>query len=504
MITCANVANLLLARVSARQKEIALRMSVGGGPLRVLRQLIAESLVLALLGGLGGVVLAGWLLRVVMRVMANAIPRLAESSIDGPVLAFAIAASMLTALLFGLGPAIALCRTNVQEVLKDGVKSASASRRSVRAVRAVVALQLALTVVLLSGAGLMIKSMWRMNTHAPGFDPGQILTLRVDFSGAAYKDPAAKRAYVDRLIAQVGSLPGVQSVAITTGGDSMMLVLKEGQPIPENRAAHAAGLSATTPNFPSLVGMHLVKGEWMSEAEPRGILINESAARRNFADSDPIGQRIQFPWVADRGFAPIVGVVADMKYSKLDAEPGPEVFVNYAGAQMFGITILVRTEGDPLAAAPTIRKVVADLDRTQPVFEVKTMEQALAEYDRAAPVQPAVARNLRGGGIAAGRARHLRRGRLRGRRADARDRHPPRPRRPSPPRGPHGRPAGNDERHRRYRDRARRGRGSDAVHRDVAVWCGADRSTDVRRRHARPRRHRVRRLRGARAKGGVD
>jgi putative ABC transport system permease protein len=379
LITCANVANLLLARASARQKEIALRMSVGGGPLRVLRQLIAESLVLALLGGAGGVVLAGWLLEVVLRVMANAIPRLGESSIDGTVLLFATSVSVLTAVLFGLGPAIALCRTNVQEVLKDGVKSASASRRSVRAVRVVVALQLALTVVLLSGAGLMIKSMWRMNALAPGFHPGQILSLRVDFSGAAYKDPAAKRAYVDRLTATVGALPGVQSVAITTGGDSMMLVLKEGQPIPENRAAHAAGLSATTPNFPSLVGMRLVRGEWLSAAEPRGILINESAARRNFAGSDPIGQRIQFPWVADQGFAPIVGVVADMKFSKLDAEPGPEVFVNYAGAQLFGITALVHLDGDPLAAAPTIRQVVADLDRTQPVFDVKTMERALAE-----------------------------------------------------------------------------------------------------------------------------
>jgi len=233
--------------------------------------------------------------------------------------------------------------------------------------------------VLLSGAGLMLKSLWQMNRHPPGFNPEQILTMRVDFSGPQYRQQEPRRAYVDRVLAQVASLAGVQSAGITTSGDTSMIVLKEGEGRPANPAAHSAGLTSISADYPRLVGMTLVRGQWLSASEPKGVLINESLARQDFTGVDPIGKRIQLPWIRDRSFATIVGVVADMKYSKIDAEPAPEVFVNYAGAQLFGITIAIRTQGDPLATAPTIRTTVAHVDPTQSVFEVKTMEQLLAE-----------------------------------------------------------------------------------------------------------------------------
>ena len=172
LITCANVANLLLSRSAARRKEIALRMSVGSGPMRVVRQLLAESLGYALLGGIGGVLLASWLINAVIGVIGPAVPRLTETRMDLGVMAVALAVSIGTALVFGVGPAIALCFTNVQEVLKEGGRSVSASRRVLLAGRAMVALQVALTVVLLAGAGLMLKSVWRMTTlSAPGLLP---------------------------------------------------------------------------------------------------------------------------------------------------------------------------------------------------------------------------------------------------------------------------------------------------------------------------------------------
>jgi hypothetical protein len=192
LITCANVANLLLSRSSERRKEIALRMSVGSGPLRVVRQLLAESIGYALIGGIGGVLLARWLIDVVVGLNSTAVPRLTETTLDPGVMAVAAAISIGTALLFGVGPAIALCFTNVQETLKDGGRSMSASRRVLASGRTMVALQLALTIVLPAGAGLMFKSVWQMTSYPQGFEPGQVLTMRMDFRGPQYRDQQAR------------------------------------------------------------------------------------------------------------------------------------------------------------------------------------------------------------------------------------------------------------------------------------------------------------------------
>ena len=306
LITCANVANLLLSRAAARRKEIALRMSVGSGPMRVVRQLLAESLAYALLGGVGGVLLASWLISAVISFVGTAVPRLSETTLDLGVMTVALAMSVATALLFGVGPAIALCFTNVQEVLKEGGRSVSASRRVLLAGRAMVALQVALTVVLLAGAGLMLKSVWRMTTPPPGFAPDQLLTMRVDFRGPQYRDERARRDYAAALLARAQTLPGVLEAGLTTGRNSMMLVIKEGESIKDiDRDARGAPVSTISANFPRLLGMSLVSGRWFEELEPPGaVLINESLARQMFPGVDPLGARIQLPWLGARATAP--------------------------------------------------------------------------------------------------------------------------------------------------------------------------------------------------------
>ena len=376
MITCANVANLLLARSSARQREVVLRMSVGGGPLRIFRQLVVESLAFAAIGGAAGVAFAYALLAFVTRSMPDAAPRLAETSIDSRVLAFAVMTSILTALLFGLAPAIALCRTNVQEVLKAGGRSQSRSRAALSAGRLMISLQLALTLLLLSGAGLMLKSVWRMNTHPVGFEPERILTMRVDFRGPHYKQPDARQAYARAILQRLSTVPALEEVAITTGNDSMMRVIEEGKSPDPSRPG--ASISATSARFAPMLGMQLVAGRWLEEEEPAGaVLINESLARAEFSGRDPIGIRIRLPYIGPERYGPIVGVVADMKFSQVDADPGTQVFVHYGQTPMFGVTIAARTQGDPMALAAEVRKVVSSIDPTQAIFDVQTMAQAL-------------------------------------------------------------------------------------------------------------------------------
>ena len=379
LITCANVANLLLSRSAARRKEIALRMSVGSGPMRVIRQLLAESLGYALLGGIGGVLLAAWLINAVIGLIGAAMPRLTETTMDLGVMTVALAISIGTALLFGVGPALALCFTNVQEVLKEGGRSVSASRRVLLAGRVMVALQVGMTVVLFAGAGLMLKSVWQMTTYPPGFVPAQLLTMRVDFRGPQYRETRVRSEYAAALLARAKTLPGVRGAAITTSRDSMTLVVKEGESVKEiDRDARGAPVSSISANFPRLLGMSLVSGRWFEEVEPPGaVLINETLARRDF-DGDALGARIRLPGVGATGLGTIVGVVADFKYADIDSDTKPELFFHHADNRLFGVTMVMRIDGDPIAAAPAIRKALSTIDPTQSFFAIETMEQKLA------------------------------------------------------------------------------------------------------------------------------
>ncbi len=383
LIACANVANLLLSRAAERRKEIGLRMALGSGALRIVRQLFAESVAYALLGGIGGVLLSSWLVNTVIAVIGPGVPRLPETQLDSGVLAVATVISIGTALLFGTGPALALAVTNAQEVLKEGGRTVSASRRVMITGRVMVAVQVALTIVLLAGAGLMFKSMWRMTRYPAGFAPDQILTMRLDIRGPQYRDQKVRHAFAAALVSKAKTMPGVRDAALTTGRDSMMLVIKEGEgfPPPGEREKRGAPVSSISPGFGPLLGMSLVSGRWFNDLDsPGGVIINESLARRDFKDIDPIGRRIRTrPGLGRDGHAMIVGVARDLKYAAIDADASPELFFHYIDAPIFSVTLLMRVDGDPIAAAPAIRKALSAIDPTQSFYSVKTLEHALSD-----------------------------------------------------------------------------------------------------------------------------
>jgi len=377
LMASANIANLLLARASVRQKEIAIRGSLGAGRSRVLRQFLVESILLAGAGGLAGLLLARWALSVMVRLIPQSVPRLAEATMDARVLGFTLLISIATALLFGLGPAISVWRLGLHDVLKSASKTASATSGSLRARMLLVTAELALAVVLLTAAGLMmLKSFWRMYAHPDGFEPDKILAAKFELSGPQYfRFPERSRAYVEGLLNQVELLPGVETAAIwkLSGGS---ITWQGAPPLAPGQYPQQTRSAFVSPGYARVMGLRMVKGRWFQEDErKRVIVVNESLARRDFPDREVLGQRLQ------ESGAVVIGVVADLKYSKLDADPQPEFYSAFPASSRFDgeSTLVVRTTGDPMALSPAIQKITAGLDNTQPVFDIMTLERVLAE-----------------------------------------------------------------------------------------------------------------------------
>jgi putative ABC transport system permease protein len=381
VIACANVASLLLGRGSARQKEIAIRAAVGAGRGRLVRLLMIESLMLALAGGAAGLLLARWTLSLIVALGPHALPRLIESTIDLPVLLFTLAASIFTALAFGMGPAFAIGAVPLSGALNVGGPSTCPAPMNRRTGRLLVALEMALAVVLLTGAGLLIKSFWRLNAHPPEFRPEQVLTLKVQFSGPRYDDERQRRAYVTDLLRTIDWLPGVVASGISTHGDVRSVTVVDGAPpLPPEEVMQRSSVlvSSVSAGSARALGFRLVRGRWFSETEStRSVVVNETLARRDFADSDPIGRRIRVH-SDDAPAATIIGVVGDLLYTKLDERLEPEVYVAYDRDAPGRFTAVVRTSVDPRSVMPELRRSVFALDPTLPVFDIQTLEQALA------------------------------------------------------------------------------------------------------------------------------
>jgi putative ABC transport system permease protein len=381
LIACVNVASLLLGRATARQKELAIRAAVGASRARVSRQLLLESLMLALAGGVAGLLLARWSVSIIVALAPYAFPRLGESTIDGNVVAFTLAAAVVTAIVFGAGPAISLGRVNLADALKLGGKPSSTVYMTRRAGWLLVAAEVALAVVLLTGAGLLIKSFWRLNAHPPGFDPAQVLTLKVQFT-PKYDDESRRRAYVEELLRRLQSTAGVTAAGISTHGDIRSVAIVDGAPpLPPEEMMQRWSILQTTVSEGAAraLGVRVLRGRWLTDTEPSSnVVVNGSLARRDFPGQDPVGRRVRMD---DENAPPstIVGVVADMKFAQLDESPEPEVFVPYSRGTPGRFTAFVRTSGEPATVAPAIRASLADIDRTLPVFDIRTLDQALAD-----------------------------------------------------------------------------------------------------------------------------
>ncbi len=395
LIGCANVANLLLARGVDRQKEIALRLAIGATRLRIVRQLLVESLVLACAGGGAGLLLASWGVALLTSTTAAGLPRAAGIAIAWPVVAFALGLSVLTGVVFGLVPAIQATLLPLRESLNEEVRGGSGSGRHRRIRSALVVAEVGLALVLLVGAGLLLRSFSTLTEVAPGFVSGNLLVVNLPLSSLRYQENVARTSMVERLVSRVRALPGVRSAAITT----TLPMAGAGATIHFNRAAYPpngpddyvmAGFRATTPEYLSTLGVPLLKGRLLATADREGappvVVINESMARQYFPDRDPLGERLQLGTTPspDDPTMEIVGVVGDVKQS-FDAGSKAEMFVPYGqypdpvlAGMYLGTALIVRTAGDPADITPSVRSAIRAIDPGQPLVNVRTMEEAMA------------------------------------------------------------------------------------------------------------------------------
>ena len=375
IIACANVANLLLARTSNRRKEIAIRAALGAGQARMVRQFVTESLLLAFFGGTAGLALAGFFIQVLVRYGGQAVPRLAETTIDSRVLLFTMFVTVLTGILFGLAPARTLWRGNLDAILREDAKATSSSSRQQQFRFALVSLEVALSVVLLSGAGLLLRSFWSMNTFPAGFAPDRVLVMKLSLSGGRYaRNWAMQDAYIREVIEKLQQVKGVEAVGIECGTVN--------QPVEIDGTLRDAplvvALRAVSPGYFRALGVSITHGQWPGPGEDLdAILVNQSLAwKARGADQDIVGRRISGGSI--RGT--VAGVVADFKDRQLDSQPAPQAFISYRKSPTIGaVRVLIRTEGNPAPILPTIRSLVFEIDKDVPIQQFQTLESSLSD-----------------------------------------------------------------------------------------------------------------------------
>jgi putative ABC transport system permease protein len=374
LISCANIANLLVARAVERRKEVAIRAAMGAGRIRVLRQFLAESALLAAIGGAGGLALGQWGLTIIKRLGPQAIRGLPETTIDAHVLWFTLLVSLATGFLFGMGPVLSMWKTDVQEALKADTGTSSAGGSRIRLRGALVAMELALAIVLLAGAGLMFKSFWRMYERPPGFRPENILVFRITLSGPQYGSWPPKQAYTEELLRRLESMPGVEAAGIDSGalhGSVNVQGAQSAAPI-EGVPASIRGMS---PGYLRALGVPLISGELPPKGSLDGVVVNEAFARQ-MPGIDLQERYVKGSILSDR----ILGVVANFKAWQLDAEALPEVYMPYQRLPVNrSMRVFVRTSGPAAALASSVREVVSGVDRSQPIYEFQTLEQALSD-----------------------------------------------------------------------------------------------------------------------------
>ena len=380
LIACANIAGLLLARASSRRREVAIRAAIGAGRLRMIAQFLTEGLVLALAGGAAGLLVARCAIALLTGFGPKAVPRLEGVVIDGRVLAFTVLISIVSGVLFGLGPAISIAGANLHNEIKEGGKATSSALR-VRLRGMLVAGELAAALVLLIGAGLMVKSLWRMNAHPQGFHPESILVMKASLTGPAYRDQPRQIAYFEEALNRLERTPGV--VAAGTVFSPMRGVIQlEGAPFPPpNLVGAQRGIYySVSSGYFRVMGVRLLQGRWMTDNEPSEVMmVNETFVRRILGGASPLGKSIHLQFPQRPPTAAIVGVVTDVKYSRLDAEPDPEVYFPYRQSFFNAASdIVFRVSGDPWAIAPAVRKLIAGIDPSQMAFDMQTLESSLA------------------------------------------------------------------------------------------------------------------------------
>ena len=384
LIACANVANLLLARSTARTREVAVRAALGAGRGRMVRQLLTESVVLAALGGAVGLLLAYWGVQGVKALAPRGVPRVASISIDGWTMAFTLVVALVTGLLFGLVPALQAGRGNLQTVLREGSRGSTSSGRA-RAV--LVAAQVALSLVLLIGAGLMLRSFASLQAVDPGFDPDGVLTGRVQLAGQRFRASSAATAFFEQLLDRVEKVPGVESAGainwLPFGGDgSATSYWIEGRPVPSPGTEFVADVRGVDPRYFRTMRIRVKRGDPFdaraNTESPKQVVVNEAFVRVHFPTSNPIGEHVVMPW-GDTLRGEIVGVVSDTKHAGLDSAARPMIYWAMKQFPTNFMTLVVRTNGDPMRLAPAIAREVRALDANQPFADPKPLDAYLSQ-----------------------------------------------------------------------------------------------------------------------------
>jgi putative ABC transport system permease protein len=385
LIACANVANLLLARASQREGEFALRAALGAGRARVVRQLLTESVLLALLGGALGVGLAHLGVRAVL-AFAPSLPRLDAITVNGPVLLFALAATTACGLAFGLAPALFAVRADLHRQLQTGTPRAAGGHRTTRSM--LVVAEVALALVLLVGSGLLLRSVARLLAVSPGFEPRGVLTVQVEASGQRFNDDTSAWAFFDRVLAATRAIPAVRDAAYTSqlplsSDFDGYGVHSESHPRANPEEDPSAFRYAVSPGYLETMRIPLIRGRSFSPADGRGqppvALVNESLARRMWPNEDPIGQRIRVGGATDGPWRSIVGVTGDVKQLSLAGQSDAVYVPETQWPQADGaLTLVVRTDGNPAGLAGAVRRAVWSVDKDQPIVRVATMPHLVA------------------------------------------------------------------------------------------------------------------------------
>jgi putative ABC transport system permease protein len=392
LIACVNVANLLLARAASRSREVAIRTSMGASRWRIVRGLLTESVLISVIGGACGLMVASASLGPLLRLAEGSVPQVFTVSLDRSVLLFTFLVSVITGLIFGIVPALRTTKLDLRETLNEGSRGSTSGLGQHRLRGVLVATEIALAMLLLIGSGLLLRSFSRLQEVSPGFRPDHLLVADLPLSQNAYAKPEQRFQFFDRVIERASALPGVRSVGAASflpvsGGGGLINFNIEGRPPKTPHDYLAAGYRTITPqymetlNVPLLQGRNIAIGD--TEKAPAVVVINATMARTYFPGENPLGKRMQIGATPDKDvpYMEIVGVVGDV-HQGLDSDPKAEMYLPYKQADallpVFQLSIVLRTAGEPHAQAAALRSALGEIDPNQPLVKIRTMDENMA------------------------------------------------------------------------------------------------------------------------------
>jgi putative ABC transport system permease protein len=391
LMACGNIANLLLARAATRQKEVAVRAALGANRWRLVRQLLTESVLLALLGGMAGLLIAWWGTDLLLKLVPGGLPRVAETALNARVLTFTLMISVVTGLLFGLVPALHSFKLDLVTTLKDAGRGSGDGGRGNRTRNTLIVVQVAVAFVLLVCAGLLAGSFWRLQRVNPGFDPKNVLTFRISLPVTKYVENDQIESFYQRLLARIEALPGVTGASATSvlplsGQNSGVGFSIEGIPTePNNPFPHESFIRNVRLNYFSTIGIPLLQGRDFDARDTlmgkQVVIINETLARKHFPGQNPLGRRINPSFAVDqRGIQmrEIVGVVKDVHHASLREASEEECYIPHTQAPFNTMTVIARSSSDPRSLISSVRREISALDSNLPVYNVRTLEETLS------------------------------------------------------------------------------------------------------------------------------